>query len=208
LAPADVAITFWDIRGFSLLCTQLEAHPGAIGGLVREFSDLVAASVRAHGGVLDKFIGDGAMAIFGWSPKAQAHGVRGEAGPGALHAVRCAAEVRTGFEALRQRVLPEMSSLSAQALDFGVRCGIHAGRVLMGNVGCSVREQFTALGPGVNLAARLESRAEDGEILVSNPVRIAVEREFELVARSVLTDIKNMPGPYPTYAVVGPRSYS
>ncbi len=60
-----ITICFWDIRGFSRLCEILKAHPTLIADFLKEYCEVAAKTIFDHGGLLDKFIGDGVMALFG-----------------------------------------------------------------------------------------------------------------------------------------------
>ena len=61
-----LTIVFWDIRGFSRLCDNLKANPELIAGFLKDYGDAAAKIIFKHDGVLDKFIGDGVMALFGF----------------------------------------------------------------------------------------------------------------------------------------------
>ena len=139
----DVAILFTDIRGWTPLSERLE--PQALVALLNDYFTLVVKAVHGHRGVLDKFIGDAAMAVFGLddSPNRCDDAVQ--------TAIQIKRDMR-GFNArLRARGLPEVMT--------GI--GIDYGPVIAGNIGSRDRLEFTVIGDSVNTAARLESLTKE-----------------------------------------------
>lgn len=135
----EVSVLFADLRGFTTLCEGRSPH--AILDLLNEYFSAVTAVIEAEGGVVDKYIGDAVMALFGaplTQPDAPARAVR--AALGMQHAVA----------ALNR----DFAARGIGALDIGV--GIHSDRVVVGNMGSRSRLNYTAIGDGVNLASRLE----------------------------------------------------
>lgn len=196
LRQRTLTICFWDIRGFSRLCEILKAHPTLVAGFLREYCELAAQTIFAHGGVLDKFIGDGVMALFGLLNHRNDEG-RDDA----IAAVRSAMALRDAVGPLIGSWMEKWRLYTPQSIDIGVGCGIHTGEVLVGNVGTDFRDQFTALGPHVNFAQRIEARSQSGQILVSQSTQARIETEIatELVAQ--IDDVKNIPGRFAVYAV-------
>jgi adenylate cyclase len=194
LKNRTVTICFWDIRGFSLLCEVLKAHPELIAEFLKEYSQIAAKAIFHHGGILDKFIGDGVMALFGaFEPEASSN-------ESALHAIHAAIDFRQKFEGMLKKFVPEWSLFAAQDIEIGLGCGIHTGSALVGNVGTEFREQFTALGPNVNLCSRIEARAKPGQILVSQSVSTRVHGKVFLQPEEALSDIKNIPGKFQIFS--------
>jgi class 3 adenylate cyclase len=193
-----VTICFWDIRGFSKLCESLKAHPTLIAGFLREYFRVAAEAIFKHEGVLDKFIGDGVMGLFGALDMQENDGRES-----AIHAVGAALELKRHFNQLLAKWVEEWVLYTPQAIDIGLGCGIHTGNVLVGNVGTEVRDQYTALGPNVNFAQRIEARSEKGEILLSASTETRVRGQFDLKESSVLTDIKNIAGEFKIFSVAG-----
>lgn len=124
-----VTILFTDIRGFTGWCDTQE--PETVVARLNEYFAVMTACIVRHGGQVNKFIGDGIMAIF-----SDAEGAA--LGDHALRAVRCAIE------------------MVGQPLEFRTGAGIHTGEAIVGNVGSGDKMDYTALGDTVNLAARLE----------------------------------------------------
>jgi adenylate cyclase len=186
-----VTICFWDIRGFSRLCESLKAHPILIAGFLREYSDAVARTIFAQRGLLDKFIGDGVMALFG-----VLNNGGGDGTSDALAAVRAALTVKPKFEELVARWMGQWTLYTPQAIEIGLGCGIHTGEALVGNVGTEFRDQFTALGPNVNFAARIEACAKPGEILLSQSTEARVRQWIEATPAGTIDNVKNIPGEF------------
>jgi adenylate cyclase len=149
-ARCRVAVLFSDVRNFTAI-VEREDPERVVSHLNRHFSEMVRI-VHEEGGIVDKFIGDGMMAIFGLDEP-----------EGAVeHAVAAAVRMQAGAEAL--------SKESALALDIGI--GVHEGEVIAGNIGSPERLEFTCIGDAVNTAARLEglTKTLGAKIVVSDDV--------------------------------------
>jgi adenylate cyclase len=135
----EVAILFSDIRNFS---TFSEAHPPeVIVTRLNEYFERMVDSITRNGGVVDKFVGDAIMGVFGGVIRLDAP---------CDSAVRAALSMREGLHAMNE--LKESSAPGA--FDNGV--GIHFGEVLQGSIGSRDRKEFTVIGDNVNIASRVE----------------------------------------------------
>ena len=164
-----VTVLFSDLKGFTALTQQLSKE-GRSTDLVQQLNTYLGAMVEvisAHGGTVDKFIGDAVMAVFG-SPRSR--GVALEA----AQAVRCAHAMGERLEQLNQQWLHE----NIAPLASGV--GIASGNAVVGQIGSPERMDFTVIGNTVNLASRLESLTR----VLNTPV-IIDERTAELVEPQV-----------------------
>jgi len=162
----EVSILFADIRSFTRLSEGLAAH--GVVSLLNEVFQLASDVILERGGTIDKFIGDSVMAYFGAPVPQQDH---------ALRAVTCAVEIQRAVERRNNHV--GASGLATQAaVSLGI--GIHAGTVIVGNIGSDRRTDFTAVGDAVNVAHRLEKLAQPGEILVSEAVQRRVRGSLRL----------------------------
>ena len=146
----ETTVMFCDIRGFTALTQNM--NPTEVIALLKAHMTVLTKIVTAHHGVVDKFIGDSIMALFG-APKSY--------GNDALNAVRCAQQMM----AARAR----LNETSRYHLEIGI--GIASGQVLAGNMGSADRSNYTVLGERVNLAARLCSVAARGEIVLGPATR-------------------------------------
>jgi adenylate cyclase len=150
---AMATILFADIRGYTRLSEELD--PLALSRVVGTFHDACATSVWMHDGIVNKQMGDGLMAIFNFPIKIANH---------AEAAVGAALDIQ-------QRTRAALTGAAGGSLGIGV--GVHTGQVEIGEFS-SIRSDFTAIGGAVNLAARLEAQAANGEILVSSETAAAV----------------------------------
>jgi class 3 adenylate cyclase len=166
----DVAIMFTDIRDFTALSEDMTA-PQAAAYLNDHFS-MIAACVEREGGVIDKYVGDGVMAIWG-APEAY--------DDLADRACRAALAMKQNLE------LHNQAQAAAGAPPIRLRIGLNLGRVVVGNIGSPERLNYTVVGDPVNVAERLEELGKTvgnvgGEvnILISGAVRGALTRRFDL----------------------------
>jgi adenylate cyclase len=158
LEPLIATVVFCDLSGFTHFCEHHE--PAAVGTLLNSYLATMSEVVFAHGGTVDKFIGDAVMCIFGAPFSAADDAVR---------AVKCAQAMRRQF-----RSLVASGALGEPAKKLDVHIGINTGPVMAGTVGSARRMEYTALGDTVNIAARLESIAKTGQIVLGGATASAV----------------------------------
>lgn len=152
----EVTVLFADMRGFSTLTEGME--PQRVIALLNECMQLLSDAVDAEGGVVDKYVGDELMAVFG-APVAQADHAR--------RALRSALLMQAAVIGLNTKRRERGEA------DIGLGVGVNTGMVVAGNMGSKDRLNYTVLGDAVNLAARLCSGAGAGEVLAT---RASVER--------------------------------
>lgn len=140
----EVTILFSDLRDFTSLSEKLPA--AEVLALLNRYLDRMSAIIEQHGGVIDKYIGDAIMALFG-APVAAADAPD--------RAIAAAREMAAALEALNR----ELAAEGRPPLAFGV--GINTARVVAGNMGSKTRLNYTVIGDGVNLASRLEGLTKD-----------------------------------------------
>jgi adenylate cyclase len=139
-----VTILFTDIRSFTTISEKMD--PQHLVGLLNEYFTEMVAIVMDEGGVVDKYIGDAIMAVFGAPvPKPE----------DAVNAVRAAVRMRRALRALNER----LAARNLSPLNTGI--GIHTGEVVAGNIGSERRMEYTVIGDAVNLASRLESSTKE-----------------------------------------------
>jgi len=142
----QVTVLFADIRGFTSMAEAMA--PEEVVELLNQFFQFMSEAIFDHRGTLDKYLGDGLMALFG-APFA--------AGDDAVRAVRAAVDM--------QKSLAELNQTTGRALQIGI--GINTGPAIVGFVGTARRLDYTALGDTVNTASRLTAAAEPGQILIA-----------------------------------------
>jgi len=195
-----LTMVFWDIRSFSALSEILKAHPTLIAGFLREYFDAASEVIFRHEGVLDKFVGDGVVALFG-----AINGSDTEGRQDAISACNAALEMKECFEQVLKNWMEQWVLYTPQTIDIGLGCGIHTGETLVGNVGTENRDHFTALGPHVNFAQRIENRAGKGQILISASTKARISDHFELNKIDTMSDVKNILGSFDIFEIVNTK---
>src|SRR5215831_1475553 len=147
----EVTVLFCDVRGFTPLSERLS--PEEVVLLLNDFYTLMIETTFKHDGTLDKFMGDAVMAIFGAPIAHPDHSAR---------AVLTALAMREGIQGLNRRRAED----GKESVAIGI--GVSAGEAVAGTVGTEDRMEYTVVGDSVNLAARLESNAKPGQILISH----------------------------------------
>jgi adenylate cyclase len=146
------AVLFVDMVGFTAYCSEMS--PDAVIAVLRDLLALLSESVFSHNGTIDKFLGDGLMAVFG--PPLP--------GPvDATNAARCALHILQAVERWNDR--------SQRSGDAAIRIaiGIHYGEVVQGDIGSDKQLELTVVGDTVNIASRVETycRSLDAAVLVT-----------------------------------------
>ena len=185
-----ITILFADIRGFTRISEH--AQPEKIVQLLNRYFSAMTDIIFAHGGTLDKYLGDGMMALFG-APTVTP---------------KDAANAMSAAVAMQRRMLSINDELRAEGYpEIGVGIGLHTGEVIVGYIGSERRSEYTAIGDSVNTASRLESNAKAGEILVSEVTAKAAQSRYQLVPRDPIS-VKNREQPVPLFEVEWQHSVS
>jgi adenylate cyclase len=172
-----ITILFADIRGFTSISEH--AAPEKIVSLLNRYFSAMTDIIFAHGGTLDKYLGDGLMALFG------APTTTPEDASNALNAA----------VAMQRRLLGINAELRGEGLsEVGVGIGLHTGDVIVGYIGSERRSEYTAIGDAVNTSSRLESNAKGGQILISDATAKAARSRYKLLPREPIT-VKNREQP-------------
>lgn len=143
------AILFTDLRAFT--SKSESADPEQLVLELNEYFIAMVACINAEGGVVDKYIGDSIMAVFG---------VPSSKGDDAGRAIRSAAAMQVALKSLNERRVRR----GMLALEHGI--GVHIGDVVAGNIGTPERSQYTVIGDAVNVAASLESETKNQGVAV------------------------------------------
>lgn len=146
-----VTVVFADITSFT---TLLDSNPvEQVVEVLNRFFETVVPVIFKHGGMLDKFLGDGVMAVFG---------IPDETDMDPVKAIHCAVDIQQGVNELKEKLVAD----GLFAIE--VCIGISTGLVVAGNIGSQEQMNYTVIGEPVNLAQRLESISSPGEIIVSS----------------------------------------
>ena len=184
----EAAVLFVDAVDFTKLSVSLDAE--ATFDLVNDLLGRLVECIHRYGGMVDKFTGDGLMAVFG-APVAHENNTE--------MAVRAALDM--------QRAVSEFEPVARAQLGapLQVRIGAHSGPVVAGVLGTQEQAAYTVMGETVNLAARLQAAAPPGSILVSSRV-YEQTRPFFHFQTSGTIQIKGFDQPIPTFEVAGDRA--
>jgi adenylate cyclase len=163
LAPRhkELSILFSDIVGFTKWSS--DKSPEAVHDFLSDYLQSMSEIIFAHGGTVDKFMGDGMLAFFGDPFDLPDH---------ALRCVEAACAMQRKIRALAEKWKP------LAGIDLKVRIGVNTGKVVVGNLGARGRIEYTVVGAAVNLAQRMEAGAAPGGILVTRYVREQVKDRF------------------------------
>ena len=179
----QVTVMFADLSGFTALSETLD--PEQVRSLVNGCFDALVPRVRKYGGVVDKFIGDEIMALFG-APATHENDAEC-----ALCAALEMVDALAGFNATHR-------------VNLGMHFGIATGRVVAGGLGSAGQQQYSVMGEAVNLAARLEDFSESGQILVG-PVTHRLTSPLFRFEPLPPVRLKGMAEPVAVYRLLGRR---
>ncbi len=186
----QISVLFSDIRNFTTLSEKLDARE--VVELLNNYFERACAVLLAEGATIDKFIGDAIMAEFG-APLAQPDHAR--------RALRAAVALRA--VAVEFRVWVEQRFAGRDLPEFDIGIGVHSGEAVIGNIGSSVRMEYTAIGDTVNIASRLEGQTKEtgAHILASRDTVSMCGGEPRTGARHCLT-VKGRAAPVEAFEIL------
>jgi class 3 adenylate cyclase len=178
----EITSMFADIRGFTDF--SLQHDPETLVDVLNQYLEVGAKAVLAEDGTLDKFMGDAVVAFFN-APLPQPDHI--------LRAVRAALKIREGIDYLHKNIP------SAYQLSYGI--GITVGDAVVGHIGTAKRVDYTAIGPSVNLARRLQEAAAPDQILLT---RLAYKRIQNHIEAHLLPplQVEGINEPIETYELI------
>ncbi|MEX1130005.1 MAG: adenylate/guanylate cyclase domain-containing protein [Vicinamibacterales bacterium] len=158
-----ITVLFADVRGFTSLSESL--GPEEVVSLLNEYFDRMIDAIFRYKGTLNKFLGDGFMAMFG-APVDDPYQEE--------HAICAALEMQKSVRELRE------TFQRYHVMDFHIGIGINTGVAVVGNIGCDQHMEYTAIGDTVNTASRLESKTKElgVDTLISEYTYVAVRNRF------------------------------
>ena len=183
---AYISCLFCDLRGFTAFAET--AAPEELFEVLRAYHELLGELIHAHHGTLEHFAGDGVMVFFNDPVEVAEH---------ELEAVRLALAAQERFEDLSR-------AWRRRGIRLGLGVGIEAGHATLGRIGFEGRYDYGALGPVTNLASRLSTHAESGQVLVGQRLHAAVEEVVDAVPVGDL-ELKGFGRPVAAYEVRGLR---
>ncbi|RZB30644.1 MAG: adenylate cyclase [Desulfobacteraceae bacterium Eth-SRB1] len=177
----EITILFADIRSFTAIAERMA--PEDLVSMLNHFFTIMVDIIFRNNGMLDKFIGDQVMAVFG-------HISSNNSGPN--DAVKAAVEMQHATEDLMKVRVKEGKET------FGIGIGINTGKAIVGNVGSENRMDYTVIGNTVNVAARLEQMAKAGEIIIGEKTYQQTKGPFPVQKKSQVR-VKNKTEPFICY---------
>jgi adenylate cyclase len=182
----DVAVVFCDLRGFTAFAEAVS--PDEVIAVLREFHATLGRTIFEFGATVERFAGDAIMAFLNDPLPCP---------DPAVQAVRMAL-------AMQERVAPFRDAWRDRGYDLDLGIGVAFGPATLGTVGFEDRVDYAVIGPVTNLAARLCAVARGGEVLVSEPVRDALDDQLSVQAIGTLR-LKGFRDPVPVYRAQPPE---
>lgn len=187
-APRTVTVLMVDLRGYSTLAATRPSRD--LIAILTPFFERMTASIQAHGGFVDKFLGDGVMALFGAPEAAPDHLER---------ALACAVTMQESMGAMNA------ANAASRLPQIHAGIGINTGEAMVGTFGPPAHREYTAIGDQVNLAARIEAFSLRGQILLSEASFRVAEAAVEIGAVRRLL-VKGRRQPVTLYELAALRS--
>jgi len=181
----SITVLYSDMRGFTSIAERTD--PGVMVETLNQHLGAMTDVVLAHQGTLDKFVGDEVVALFGAPLPQPDH-------------VRRAVETALDMQAAHQSLLEKLAAEGREAAPIGI--GINSGEMVVGNIGCEKRVDYTAIGDAMNLGARLCSLAEPNQIIISESTYQRVKDAVE-VNKLAPVRVKGRIRPEQIYEVLG-----
>jgi sigma-B regulation protein RsbU (phosphoserine phosphatase) len=183
----EITILVSDLRGFTRLSERLP--PQAVLEIINRYLERMTDIIIRHEGTIDEFTGDGILVFFGAPRMLPDHAGR---------AVACALEMQEALTALNK----EYDDLGLPQLQMGI--GINTGELIVGNIGCEKRKKYGALGNPINVAFRVESHTNGGEILLTSSVYRCIDKVLRVCSTREV-HLKGIDKPVTLYEMTGWR---
>ncbi len=178
----EISVMFVDLEGFTSISEYTE--PEMLLSILNQYHELIVSIIQQHNGTIDKFLGDGVMALYNTPLPLADH---------ALFAVQTALLIRDGLKKFHDRFEPQYK--------MSINFGIHTGSAVVGNVGTPQIMDFTAVGDTVNIASRLQGLAHQNQILISEATYLLVQKWITVKPLGPIT-VKNRMEAVMVYEVV------
>lgn len=187
----DITILFVDIRNFTQISEKLS--PQDVSSILNEYFSVVEPIIAKYSGIVNKYMGDGLLAIFGEPIKSDNH---------AFNSIKCGMEILNAVNILKEKLIIE----NKPKIDIGI--AINTGEVYVGNIGTEERLEYTVIGDNVNLAYRIESFNQilKTQFLISEYTYEYVKDKVEVLKLSQM-NIKGKSKPIDIYEVLRITKY-
>ncbi|MGB8643680.1 MAG: adenylate/guanylate cyclase domain-containing protein [Anaerolineae bacterium] len=186
-----LTILFADVVGSTALAEKMD--PEEWHQVISRLHTAIGDIISRHQGMISQYLGDGLLALFGAQQPSEFD---------AENAIRAALEIQA--QAGHPKELSDTGNLRPATGDLQLRVGIHTGLVITGEIGTDTHKEFTATGDAMNLAARLQTSAPPGGVLISYDSYTHVRGLFDVMLQPPLT-IKGKSEPVQTYLVTRAR---
>ncbi len=180
----EVTVLFADIRSFTTIAERMAAED--VVSMLNKFFTIMVDIIFNNNGILDKFLGDQLMAVFGSLPSENS---------APYGAVKSAIEMQEATETL----MKVRSKQDKETFEIGI--GINTGSSIVGNVGAENRMDYTVIGDSVNVAARLQQIAKGGEIIIGEQTYRQIQDRFRAEKKGEIS-VKNKTEPVLCYNVL------
>jgi class 3 adenylate cyclase/GAF domain-containing protein len=181
----EITVLFSDLRGFTAMSEQISAEQ--VVEILNEHFDAMVKIILKNRGTLDKFVGDEIMALFGAPIYMESH---------ALKAIKTALEMQKAQRELTRKFKKKYG------MDVEIGIGINTGEMVVGNIGCSQRTDYTVIGDAVNVAARICDAAGSGDILITENTLAEVKKLVKVKELKPMR-LKGKSKPLQVYNVTG-----
>ncbi|MBW2964331.1 GAF domain-containing protein [Candidatus Woesearchaeota archaeon] len=181
----DMTVLFSDLRGFTAMSEKLT--PEQVVEILNEHFEVMSQIILKNRGTIDKYVGDEIMALFGAPVYTESH---------ALKAVKTALEMQKAQQELSRKFKKKYG------IDVDIGIGINSGEMVVGNIGSSLRTDYTVIGDAVNTAARLCGAAEKYQVLITENTYAEVKKLIKVEDLPPL-NAKGKSKPVPIYNVTG-----
>ncbi|MBI6546626.1 MAG: adenylate/guanylate cyclase domain-containing protein, partial [Cyanobacteria bacterium NC_groundwater_1444_Ag_S-0.65um_54_12] len=185
-----VTVLFADVSGFTAMSERLD--PEEVREVVNSFFRVVTEPIYRYGGIVDKYIGDAVMAIFGAPLAHEDDAERAMMAAWSMQGITSAFATKTKARTGTQLQL---------------RVGLNTGLVVAGTVGGAYKQDYTVIGDTVNLAQRMEASAKPGQVLITQETFKLTHLRFEY-GEGVPIKVKGRQEPVTSYVLRGPRDGS
>ena len=180
-----ITIMFTDLRGFTALSDSIE--PEQVVRLLNQYFESMFGICQKYKGIINEILGDGLVAYFG-APLIDENHIE--------NAIACAVQMQNAMKKINQKFFEKES----HELKMGI--GLNTGEVVVGNIGCQSRTKYAAVGSNVNLAARITSCADGGQIFCSDLIVQEIEPVLQ-IKQQMHVSLKGISEPVKIYNIVG-----